>query len=96
MDDFLKMDIFFVVATAAAIILSVLLVLVLIRVLRVLKNIEEVTDIVVEESEQIRDDIREVRERVKKEGHRFGQLLSLIGGFAKPKRRTKKATSNKE
>ncbi|MBU1292908.1 hypothetical protein KJ819_02455 [Patescibacteria group bacterium] len=96
MDDFLKMDIFFIVATAAAVVLSVLLVLVLVRVLRVLKNIEEVTDIVVEESEQIRDDIREVRERVKKEGHRFGQLISLIGGFAKPKRRSKKTTTTKE
>ncbi|MBU2104037.1 hypothetical protein KKD95_03435, partial [Patescibacteria group bacterium] len=73
-----------------------LLVLVLIRVLRVLKNIEEVTDIVVEESEQIRDDIREVRERVKSEGHRFGQLLALVTGFAKPTRRKKKAASNKE
>ncbi|KND47284.1 MAG: hypothetical protein AB199_02555 [Parcubacteria bacterium C7867-004] len=90
MDDFLKMDIFFGVTTVAVVLITVLLSLVLIRVLRLLSVVERVTLLVEEEGEQIRDDIRNVRAKVKEEGVRVGQMLGLLGSFAKPKPRTRR------
>ncbi len=94
MDDFLKMDIFFVVATVAIVLVSVLLAMVLIRLLRILKTVDEVSEIVQEEAEGIRDDIREVRATVKRETIKAGQMLGLLTGLVKPKRRTKKESSS--
>ena len=94
MDDFLKMDIFFGVTTVAVVVITVLLSVVLIRVLRLIRVLEQVTLIVHEEGEQIRDDIREVRARVKEEGLKVGQLLGFLSSFAKkPARRSKKTSS---
>ncbi len=90
MDSFLKMDIFFGVTTVAVVVVSILLVLVLIRLLRILKTVDEVSEIVQGEAEEIRDDIRAVRTKVKEETLRAGQMLGLLTGFAKPKRRKKK------
>lgn len=92
MDDFLKMDIFFGVTTVAVVVVSVLLALVLIRLLRILKTVDEVSEIVQEEAEEIRDDIREVRANVKAEAVKVGQVLSMLTGFAKPKRRKKSSS----
>lgn len=93
MDDFLKMDIFFGVTTVAVVVVSVLLAMVLIRLLRILKTVDQVTEIVQDEAEGIRDDIREVRATVKRETVKAGQVLGLLTGLAKPKRRTKKESS---
>ena len=94
MDDFLKMDIFFGVTTVAVVVITVLLSVVLIRVLRLLKVLEQVTELVHAEGEQIRDDIREVRARVKEEGLKVGQLLGFLSSFAKkPAPRRKKTSS---
>jgi hypothetical protein len=93
MDDFLKMDIFFGVTTVAVVVITILLSVVLIRVLRLIKVLEQVTLIVHEESEQIRDDIREVRAKVKEEGLRVGQMLGFLGAFKKPKARSRRKTS---
>jgi type II secretory pathway pseudopilin PulG len=92
MDDFLKMDIFFGVTTVAVVVLSVLLTLVLIRLLKILKTVDEVSEIVQEETEEIRDDIREVRATVKAKTLEAGQVLGLLTGFAKPKRRKKSSS----
>lgn len=94
MDDFLKMDIFFVVATVAIVLVSVLLAMVLIRLLRILKTVDEVSEIVQEEAEGIRDDIREVRAAVKRETIKAGHMLGLLTDLVKPKRRTKKESSS--
>lgn len=91
MDDFLKMDIFFVVTTVAIVVISILLAFVLIRVLRILKNIEDISVMVEAEGEKIREDIAQVREKVKEEGLRVTHMLDFLGA-AKPKRTRKKTT----
>jgi len=91
MDNFLKMDIFFVVSTLAVVVLAVLLAVALIRVLRILKKVDQISDIAIEESEHIRDDIDEVRASVKDGASRIGQLLGLAASVKKPKRRTRKS-----
>jgi len=96
MDNFLKMDIFFAVTTVAVVVIAVLLSMVLIRLLRVLDKVEQVTTLVHEESEQIRNDIREVRARVKEEAVSAGKLLGILGGFVKPKRRRARKSTAKE
>ncbi|MEK7201431.1 MAG: hypothetical protein AAB737_02245 [Patescibacteria group bacterium] len=91
MDNFLKMDIFFVVATLATTVLSVLLTMVLLRVLGILKKIDEVTALVRGEGEQLREDIQNVREHVHKEGLRIGHLFGFLSGMKKRKTRTKRS-----
>ncbi len=92
MDDFLKMDIFFGVTTVAVVVVSVLLALVLIRLLKILKTVDDVSEIVHEEAEEIRDDIREVRAQVKTEVVRATNVIGALTGFVKPKRRSKKSS----
>lgn len=90
MDDFLKMDIFFVVTTVAVVITTLLLAVILIRVLRILKNVEDISVMVEEEGRQIRKDIADVRARVKDEGLRVTHFLDLIG-LKKPRKRSKRS-----
>lgn len=59
MDEFLKMDIFFVVATVATIVLTVLGALVLLSVLRILKRVEEISAMVSEEGKELRAEFKE-------------------------------------
>ena len=97
MNDFLKMDIFFAVTTVAVVVISILMIFVLIRVLRILRNVEDISTIVEEEGQKIREDIAHVRESVKEEGVRAKHLLSLLGlGVTLKKRasKNKKAKSH--
>ena len=89
MNEFLKMDVFFVVTTLAVIALSVLLVIALIRVLRILKNIEDVSELVEEEGKLLRADIADVRQNIKREGMRASHFIDFLSGTKK--RRTKKS-----
>ncbi len=89
MDQFLKMDIFFVVTTVSVVIMTVLLAVVLIRVLRILKNIEDISLLVEEEGEKFREDIAKVRASVKEEGLRITHLFDFLGAGRKRKRAKK-------
>lgn len=90
MNDFLKMDIFFVVTTVAVVVISILLVFVLFRFLRILKNVEDISHMVEEEGIRLREDIAHVRDSVKTEGIRVKHLLSLLGFGIALKKRTRK------
>ena len=90
MNEFLKMDIFFVVTTVAVVLISLLLVFVLIRVLRILKNVQDISLLVEEEGQRLREDIAHVRESVMEEGVRLKHIMSLLGLGAKIKKRTSK------
>ena len=91
MNDFLKMDIFFVVTTIATLLITVLLVAVLIRVLRILKNVEDISELVEEEGKQLRQDLAGIRKNVRDEGLRVKHFLELIGLGAPKRKRTKKS-----
>lgn len=78
MTEFLKMDIFFVIAAIATAILSVLVGLVVYRVLRILKNVENISDMVVHESKNVRQDITEFRTYLREQGSGMKQLLAII------------------
>jgi len=82
MNDFLQMDIFFVVTTAAVIVVTVLVALVLFYVVRVLRNINEVTRNLSEESNLIREDIAVLRTNVREEGMKWKHFAQFFGSFA--------------
>lgn len=91
MDNFLKMDIFFVVATLGVVILTVLSVLVLLRVLSIMKKVDEVTALVRDGGEQLKEDIDVVRAHVHEGGLRIGHLLGLFSGTKKRSTRAKRS-----
>ena len=93
MDEFLKMDIFFVVATVAVVVLTILWIIILIRVLRILRKVEEISLMVSEEGKELRADIAHARaELVQK-----GLILGAIGAASRLfKRRSPKNKKTSE
>ncbi|MBP6860001.1 MAG: hypothetical protein KBC38_00350 [Candidatus Pacebacteria bacterium] len=83
MDDFLKMDVFFVVATGSMLILSAFAAIILWRIARILKEVERVTREVAAESELIRADIEDFRGRVRTGKATFRSFMRLIGNLGK-------------
>ncbi|OGZ05209.1 MAG: hypothetical protein A2845_02720 [Candidatus Lloydbacteria bacterium RIFCSPHIGHO2_01_FULL_49_22] len=88
MDDFFKMDVFFVATTGVVIALGVLLIVALFYVIRILKSFDEVMKNVTLESNDIRDDIRILRARVREEGMKVKHVSDF---FASVVSRNKKA-----
>ena len=79
MNDFAKMDVFFVVTTVVVVMLGIVVSLVLFRIWRILGNVEEISNMISEEGSLVRKDIAEMRASVKREGLR----LQFVGRFFK-------------
>ncbi|MES2225861.1 MAG: hypothetical protein V4480_03560 [Patescibacteria group bacterium] len=94
MDPFLKMDIFFIAATIALVIVTVLAAVVLIYLARFLATLDRIANNALEEAEAIREDLDDMRERMKKSRLWFVPLFSFFGKTAKrfsaPKKKGKK------
>lgn len=78
MNDFLKMDIFFIVTTLVVVMLGIAVTLILFRVWRILGHVEEISRDISEESALLRNDVAEMRVRIKSEGFKFSHLASLF------------------
>ncbi|HEY4522464.1 MAG TPA: hypothetical protein VJH91_02410 [Candidatus Paceibacterota bacterium] len=83
MDDFLKMDIFFIVATLAVIAVTALVVLALVRIVRILGHVEKISGMVEDESQLVRGDIAEMRANIRTEGFKFKHLMQFVRVFAR-------------
>lgn len=81
MEDFLKMDVFFVVATIATVVLATLLGVALAYAIRFLRTVNRIGESIEEEADMIRSDIQETRARVK--NFRLLHLFPLLGKSAK-------------
>lgn len=91
MNDFLKMDIFFFMTTLVVTFLGIFGVVALYYVIRILKNIEHLSNIAIEEANEIRDDIAEVRTKVREEGIRFQGVMDFFGSMlARPPKRSRR------
>lgn len=88
MTEFLKMDIFFVITTLAVIAVGAVLVIVLIRFRRVLGNIERISKNAAEESDALREDIKDLRAKVRA-GMGLGYLAGALSSFFGKKRNSK-------
>lgn len=82
MDEFLKMDIFFVVTTVMVLIGGILLAIALFYVVRILRNIDHISENVSEESDHIKADIGVLRENVRKEGVKLKHFADFFGKMA--------------
>jgi len=91
MDEFLKMDVFFAVATAAVILITALSCGVLVFLMRFLHTLNRIAVDVEEETEAIRADLSDLRKGMSK-GFRLVPLFSFFGKAHKRlSRRTKKS-----
>ncbi len=78
MNDFLKMDIFFVVTTLVVLALGIFVTLILFRVWRILGHVEDISREFSEESTLFRNDVALMRARIKSEGFKFAHIASLF------------------
>lgn len=83
MDEFLKMDIFFFVATAAVVLLTFFATFVLWRVERILKQVEYISKQVAGESNNVRRDLAEMRGDIQRGKGRFMSLFGFLKKSAK-------------
>ena len=85
MDEFLKMDIFFVIASVGVIVLVFFTAFVLWRLERVLRNVEHISQQVAEESDEIRRDIAVMRHEVARGKSRLKSAFSFVTKLMKRK-----------
>jgi hypothetical protein len=78
MSQFLEMDIFFLVTTIVVIAIGVFLVLILMRIWRILGHVENISKDVSEESALLRDDIGDLREKIRVEGFKVFTLGAFL------------------
>lgn len=78
MEDFLKMDIFFAVATFAVLIVAALLSAFLFYCIRILRTLARIAEEVEGEAKALRGDIEEVRLKIRSEGVQAKHLLTLF------------------
>jgi hypothetical protein len=83
MDEFLKMDIFFVVATISVVALSFFAAFVLWRLERVLKNVEHISGQIALESDSFRKDLADMRDEIRRGKGRLKSLFAFLGSFVK-------------
>ena len=86
MDDFLKMDVFFVVTAVAVFFLGALGVIALVYTIKILKSIDHVAHNVSEESDSMRGDLAVLRKRVRDEGMRWKHVTEFFTGMVSRKR----------
>ena len=78
MNDFLKMDIFFIVTTLVVLMLGIVVTLILFRISRILRHIEDISRDISEEIALLRNDVAQMRARIKTEGFKFAHIMSLF------------------
>ena len=89
MDEFLKMDVFFVVATIGIVVVAGLVAAVLVYALRLVRTLERIAEDVEEEAKALRADLQEARSAAKREGKEFKKLadFAIVAGKRLLKRR---------
>jgi hypothetical protein len=93
MDEFFKMDVFFVVATAAAVVVALCLCVMLAYATKFLRTLDRIAQEVEGEAQEIREDLDELREEIRDGKNRF---LSLFSFFGKGARRVTKHTKRRK
>lgn len=82
MEQFFKMDIFFVVATIGVVVVVIALLAIAYRVWKILSHVERVAGMLEQEASGVRDDIRNLRGRL-------GLIVSSFTRlFAKPRKQS--------
>jgi len=86
MNEFLKMDIFFVITSVIAIIVAVLAIILLVYMIKFVRNLKYISDKARVEADNLSEDIQTLREKVRDEGFKFKHALSFFSSFIKRKK----------
>jgi len=86
MTDFLKMDVFFGVATVATVVVALVLIVALVYAVRLLRTLNRIGDDIEEETVAIREDVADARRKVR--GFKLASLFLPL--FKKSTRRKKR------
>ena len=78
MQDFLKMDIFFVVTTILVLSVGIVMFLIALRLWHILGHIERIAEMAERETELIKDDIAVLRADIRREGFKLSSLFRLF------------------
>jgi hypothetical protein len=81
MAELAKSDVFFMITSAAVVILTVIIAVLLIYIFIVVRNVKKVIEKVKVESDLLLDDIRELRVKLKTEGGTFRRASALFAFF---------------
>lgn len=96
MDDFFKMDVFFIVTTAVVFIAGIILMVALYYLVRVLRSADRLMRNVAEESDNIREDISLLRAKIRDEGMKWKHFVDFFFGIASRSRSRKAQTREKD
>jgi len=77
MDEFFKMDIFFIITSAVVVLLGILLVVILYKIWKILGYVERISKAIDEESTLIRADLDDLRAKVRSEGMKAKYFLAF-------------------
>lgn len=91
MEDFLKMDVFFIVTTAVTVFIGTLFAIALVYAIRFLRTINRIGEDIKGETEALREDIADARKHVR--GASFMKLFSMLMGVGKRSASRKKSKS---
>jgi hypothetical protein len=98
MDSFIKADIFFFVATISLSVVATIAVIAMVYIIKILRDVRHITSRARKESDSLFGDIHDLREFVKREGHRALDIKELVSGalhlFGKKKRPSRKKKSD--
>lgn len=96
MNEFLKMDIFFVTTTALAFVLGAAALVALYYIIKILKSIDHVAQNVSAESDNMREDITLLRGKIRDEGMKVRHFMEFFLNIAGRKARKSKAANAKK
>ncbi len=91
MNEFLKMDIFFAITTFVVAFWGIIGIIALYYIIRILKNIDRLSQLAVEEADELRDDIADIRSHIRDEGIRFKSVVDFFSHvLVNPTKRSRK------
>lgn len=82
MADFLKMDIFFAVATVSVALIALCMCILLVQLIRFIRTLDSIASEVEAEAQEIRADLDDARASIAREGRRLVPLLGFFGKTA--------------
>ncbi len=86
MSDFAKMDIFFVITSAAVVLLGILLAVLIVYIIKISRDIKYISQKARGEADLIAQDLSELRENIKDKGSKLKFFASFFNNLSKKKK----------
>lgn len=86
MSEFAKMDIFFVITSAAVVLLGILLAVLIIYIIKISRDIKYISQRAKSEADLISQDLSELRQNIKDKGAKLKFFASFFNNLGKKKK----------